>query len=248
MTALPCDDLAAVLAKAAVPVLILDTCTILDVVRAPIREQLGTHDIGAVHTLLARATAASPAVSFVITAQVLQEFQDNIHQVETDTHNALASAAARFAAILERIQALSPGDSIPRAVDLSSLGFPRRARHLATQIVQASSVLTDHPDDIVRAYRRVTLAKPPATKARQSVKDCLIAENTLRLAATLRSIGFFQNIVFATSNTKDYQQDHRSLHPELRAEFIAVSLEYAPNWSAARHDLDAPHASSPSPG
>ena len=138
------------------------------------------------------------------------------------------------------MQALSPDDCIPGAVDLSSLGFPNRGWHLAEQIVQASSVLSDHPDDIERAYRRVTLVQPPATKARQSIKDCHIAESCLRLAAALRSSGFSRNMVFTTSNARDYEQDHRNLHPALRADFDSVSLEYASNWSAARHELDRP--------
>ena len=143
------------------------------------------------------------------------------------------------------MHALSPGDCIPGAVDLLSLGFPQASRHLAEQIVLASSVLSDHPHDIEKAYRRVTLLKPPATKARQSMKDCHITESCLRLAATLRSAGFVRNMVFTTSNTNDYEQDHRSLHPALRADFDSVSLEYAPNWSGARHELDRRCTTSP---
>ncbi len=238
MTALACDDLAAEITRADVPVLLLDTCTILDVVRAPVRDQLGTHDIHAVHTLIGRAAGAEPTVSFVITALVLQEFREHIDEVETETGDALEKASDRLTAILRRMQALSPGDCIPGTVELASLGFPERGRQLADQIVQSSSVLDDHPDDILKAYRRVTLATPPATRARQSFKDCHITESYLRLAANLRSAGFARNMVFTSSNTKDYQQDHPSLHPTLRAEFDSACLEYSPNWSAARHELD----------
>lgn len=247
MTALACDDLAAEIARADVPVLLLDTCTILDVVRAPVRDQLGIHDIHAIHNLIGRATGAQPTVSFVITSQVLQEFEEHIDEVETETGNALEKTSDRFAAILRRMQALSPDDCIPGAVELVSLGFPGRGRKLADQIVQASSVLDDHPDDILKAYCRVTLATPPATRARQSVKDCHITESYLRLSANLRSAGFSRNMVFTSSNTKDYQQDHPSLHPALRAEFDSACLEYSPNWSAARHELDRRRAPSPVP-
>ena len=247
MTALACDDLMDRLARAHVPILVVDTCSILDVVRAPVRDQLRTHDIDALHALLGRAVGARPTVSFVITEEVVREFHTNIDAVEIETHDALKNAAHRFAAILERMHALSPGDHIPAAVNLSSLGFPQVGRHLAEQLVQASYVLSEHPADIERAYRRVTLAKPPATKARQSIKDCHITESCLRLAATLRSSGFSRNMVFTTSNTKDYEQGHRSLHPELRADFDSVSLEYAPNWSAARYEIDRHRTPSPAP-
>ena len=247
MTALACDELAAEITRADVPVLLLDTCTILDVVRAPIRDQLRTHDIHAVHTLIGRATGAQPTVIFVITAQVLQEFREHIDEVETETGDALEKTSDRLVAILRRMQAMSPDDRIPGAVELASLGFPERGRQLAAQIVQSSSVLDDHPDDILNAYRRVRLATPPATRARQSVKDCHITESFLRLAANLRSAGFSRNMVFTSSNTKDYQQDHPSLHPALRTEFDSACLEYSPNWSAARHELDRRRAPSPGP-
>ena len=238
MTVLPCDDLAAELTRADVPVLLLDTCTILDVVRAPVRDQLGTHDIDAVHALIGCAAAAPPTVSFVITAHALEEFREHVDAVETETHDALEKAVDRSAAILARMQALSPDDYIPGAIDLLSLGFPKRGRHLAEHIVQASFVLNDDPGEVIKAWDRVKLAKPPATKAKQSIKDCLIVESCLRLATTLRSGGFSRNIVFATSNTRDYQQHHPSLHPVLRVDFASVCLEYSPNWSAARHELD----------
>ena len=247
MTALACDDLVAKITRADVPVLLLDTCTILDVVRAPIRDQLRTHDIHAVHTLIGRAAGAKPAVSFVITAEVLREFREHIDEVETETGDALEKASDRLTAILRRMQALSPDDCIPRAVELASLGFPERGRQLADQIVQSSSVLDDHPDDILKAYCRVTLATPPATRATQSIKDCHITESYLRLAANLRAAGFSRNMVFTSSNTKDYQQDHPSLHPALRTEFDSACLEYSPNWSAARHELDRRRTPSPAP-
>lgn len=237
MPELSCDDLAARLATADTPVLLLDTCTILDVVRAPVRNQLSVHDIQAVHTLIGRTAEAPPTVSFVITEQVLQEFREHIEAVETEALNALKKAANEFTGILKRIRALCPGDCIPGAVDLLSLRSPQKGRMLSEEIVQTSVILTDR-DLRAKAFDRVALTRPPSRKANQSVKDCLIAESYLRLAATLHTGGFARNVVFATSNIHDYQQGHSSLHPELRTEFNSVCLGYAPSWAAARHELD----------
>ena len=238
MADLSCDGLAAKLSEANLPILLLDTCAILDVVRTPVRNQLCTHDIDAIHTLIFQAMRKPPEVSFVISQQVVLEFQEHIDRVETETRDLLRKAGEEFAAILERIQALSPCSSIPAPVDLLSLGFPNQGRNLAEQIVRASSVLTDDPNAVLRAWNRVRLAKPPATRSKQSIKDCVITENCLSLASSLRTFGFSRNMVFTTSNLRDYEQSHTSLHPELRLDFDSVSLEYAPNWSAARHEID----------
>ena len=239
MAVLSCDDTAARLARTDAPVLLLDTCSILDVVRSPVLDKLGVHDIDAVHILIDRAVGMRSDIALVITEHVHREFEENVDTVERYTHTEIEKASDCFSEMVKRVQALSPDASIPGAVDLLPLGFPERGRRLAETVVEASLVLADHQDEIVKAFDRVRFARPPATKAKQSVKDCLIAESYLRLAATLRVGGFARNMVFTTSNTQDFQQGHPSLHPELRAEFHSVRLEYSPSWSATRHELDA---------
>ena len=238
MTALFYDNLAVQIINTDSPLLLLDTCMILDIVRAPIREQIGVHDIEAVHTVIERATQAPHKVSLVIVEQVNNEFLENIDAVEKETRNELQKTQDRFMGSLKRMEALSSANHIPSNIDLSSLGFPEKGRQLAEQIVQTSTILEFHDDEAVKAVNRVNRAKPPATQAKQSVKDCLITESYLRLASVLCKTGFSHNMVFATSNTKDYQQDHKNLHPDLRTEFDAVRLEYSPSWSAARYELD----------
>ena len=238
MTTLSCDDVVARLVSDDAPVLLLDTCIILDIVRAPIREPIGVHDIKAIRALLTRMTQTPSAVSFVITEQVKHEFLENIDAVEKETLAELRKAEKTFKGILARMAALSPVHSIPSGIDLLSLGFPERGRQLAERIVKKSIVLKNSNDDKVNAVDRVRRAKPPARRGKESVKDCLITESYLRLARSLQSVGFFRNVVFATSNTKDYQQGQRNLHPALRMEFSAVGLEYSPCWSAARHELE----------
>ena len=238
MTALSYKNLAVQVINTGSPLLLLDSCMILDIVRAPIREQMGVHDIEAVHTLVERATHVPHQVSLVIAEQVNNEFLENIDAVENETRNELQKTQSRLIGILERMGALSSTNHIPSNIDLLSLGFPEKARQLAQQIVQTSTILESHDDEAVKAIHRVNRAKPPATQARQSVKDCLITESYLRLADVLCETGFSHNMVFATSNTKDYQQGHKSLHPDLKTEFDAVRLEYSSSWSASRYELD----------
>jgi PIN domain len=240
MTALNHVDVAAQLVTADVPVLLLDTCFILDIVRAPIRDNFGVHDIDAVSTLLERLLKTPPGVSLVITELVKHEFFEHIDEIESKTLKALNSLTEQVASILERMAALSPGQDIPRGIDLQSLGFPANSRRLAEKIFHMSTVLADHIDERNKASDRVIFVKPPATKATQSFKDCLITESYLSLASALQKIGFCRKTVFATSNTSDYQQGGRDLHPDLRTEFSAVGLEYARSWSAARYELDRP--------
>lgn len=237
MIALPCEDLAVQVMDAKVPLLLLDTCIILDIVRVPIREQMKIHDIKAVHTVIERAVQVPPGISVVISEQVKQEFLENIDKVEDEMNAELQKVQDRLKGINERITALSSTNINSKDNDMS-LASPVQGRQIAEEIIQTSTILAANDDDMKKAGHRTISAKPPAAKGKESYKDCLIIESYLRLAGTLCRKGFSQNMVYVTSNSEDYQQDHSSLHPALRTEFEAVRLEYSPKWSAARYELD----------
>ena len=237
------NDLAVQIKKTVTPVLLLDTCSILDIVRAPTREQVSVHDIKAVHSLLDRATGSTRQVSLVVTQQVIKEFEEHLDDVARDCCKAIRKASDSHAGILERIRALSLSNNLPGTVDLPSLGFPERSRCLAKQVIQASSVLKDRDDRelLDNASFRSIEGRPPAKKGKDSIKDCLIIESYFRLARAVQDNKFSCKMVFITSNKHDYEQDHRYLHPDLREEFNLVGLDYSPNWSAARYEIDNGH-------
>ena len=89
-----------------------------------------------------------------------------------------------------------------------------------------------------RAFLRLNQARAPARKGKDSMKDCVVIETYLDVAARLRAAGLKSKIVFASSNTKDYTGDtRRALRPDLAEEFALLEMEYAPNLAAARHLL-----------
>ena len=230
MTALSYEELAVQVKKADSPLLFLDTCFILDIVRAPIRKQIGVQHIEAARTVNSLATQTPPRVSLVISEHVGLEFLNKIDKVEEETNNELRQVTG----IHERMGVLSSANDTPSKIELSSFDF----RQLAEHIVQASNILATHHDEIIKAYYRANLlVKPPAKKGKESQNDCLIIESYLRLAGVLYEAGFSHNMVFATSNINDYEQGHKKLHPVLRTEFEAVKLEYTSSWLAARHEI-----------
>ena len=234
------NDLAVQITETGAPVLLLDTCSILDIVRAPIREQIRVHDIKAIHTLLGRATGSSRQISLVVTEQVVTEFHEHLDDVAQECRRAIEKASDSHVRILERMEALSPSSPFPQTVDLLSLGFPERSQYLAEQVIQASSVLRDRDDQklLANASSRVIEERPPAKKGKDSIKDCLIIESYFRLARAFQNNKFFCKMVFLTSNKHDYEQNYRYLHPDLREEFNSVGLNYSPNWPAARYEID----------
>ena len=73
------------------PVLLLDTCSLLDLVRAPIRKEVGIQDISAAHELLDRAQPNPAQISILIDEQVQTEFSQHINEVVEETEKELSN-------------------------------------------------------------------------------------------------------------------------------------------------------------
>lgn len=238
MTALPCQNVVAKIVATDTPVLFLDTCSLLDIVRVPVRQQASIQDIEAIHLLLARAEATPSTLSIIVDEQVHREITDHLNDVTEETKRDLKKKTENLQGVLERMAALAPNDSIPTAIDLLALDFPQRGKDIANRFLTRCLLVEDSDQETLKAVARVQKATPPATRAKQSVKDCVIVETYIRVAAEMNGGGFERNKVFLSSNTKDYHQEHSSLHPSLRSEFNTVSLEFSPCWAAARYELD----------
>lgn len=219
-------------------VLFLDTCLLLDVVRAPVRENIGSHDVHAILTLNARRNASMSSLQFAVTQQVKDEYAEHVGAIEAETARSLEKTVQQTNKMLASIAAFDTGTGLPNQMTIPSQAVAKAVRTVADGILNSCLVVPHNITDSHAALGRVQQARPPATRAKQSVKDCLIIEGVLRHVALERTSGRAQRIVFASSNTADYHQGHGSLHPALRAEFDACDLGFAPSWSAARYEID----------
>ncbi len=87
-----------------------------------------------------------------------------------------------------------------------------------------------------RASKRASLGLSPAKKGKESLNDCLIFEAYIELAGQLRSEGIQAQMVFISSNTKEYREPNkRILKADIGEDLAKVSLEYAANFGEAKH-------------
>ena len=83
--------------------------------------------------------------------------------------------------------------------------------------------------------RRVTQARTPARRGKQSIKDCVILETYLEHIQLLRNAGRNAPAIFVSSNTQDYASENRTtIKDDIKSEFQALNLRFAPNMGAAR--------------
>ena len=216
------------------PVLCVDTCTVLDVVRDITRETVTTGDVNAGFALLSMAEEGSDLI-VLMAEQVTLEIASNVASVEQEAQAALQKFLAQAQRIHDVAMAFgAQGNFQVRHLD----GHVGRAQPVLDRWKQVA-LLVPHNDGVAsRAFRRVNEPRTPARRGKESMKDCVIVEAYIEVASQLRAAGMTAPIVFASSNTKEYfAPNTRHLQGDIAQDLGAVGIEFAPNFSAAKHNL-----------
>jgi hypothetical protein len=229
-------DVAAAAARiklAVAPVVILDTCVLLDVVRAPLRNAAG--NVEAATEVLAGARRNPPTVYPVIACPTPTEWDDHIDEAVQDCENAVNSVGAVSASCaFVGLPALAP---LPAG--LATL--PDRLKALSRNLLDASILLDKDGAALSRAIDRIINGLKPARKGGQGAKDAAILEHAVSLIDALLVGGFAERRVFVSSNTGDFATAKTTaIHPEIRPVFdpprdihYFVSLSASVTWLKA---------------
>ncbi|RTF40774.1 PIN domain-containing protein [Serratia marcescens] len=216
------------------PILFLDTCSFLDIIRDITRETVTKSNVEASFHLLKKAEE-DQGIIVLMAEQVMHELNDNESHVENEANRSLVKFKS---------QAI-------RVNDVASLFGSRNnldVGHLDTHVVRAKSILKRWKDVSYlipqvesipqRAFLRVMSARTPSRKGKESMKDCVVTESYLDIAAKLRILGLTSPIVFTSSNTKDYYSPNATqLSDDINDDFKEFNIDYAPNFGAAKYLL-----------
>jgi hypothetical protein len=215
------------------PVLFLDTCILLDVVRAPLRSK---PDEVRVAQLLLTSVQKNPKTIHLLVANPVQaEWDAHIQERENECSTAV-NACNAVTAICGHL-ALPAVAAVPARV----LEMPTLLRRLSTELL-AACVAIDHDGlalaravDRIIAYRHPV--KPPHSKG---AKDSVILEHAVETTDQLRRAGFADNCIFVSSNTSDFANPgSTNVHAKLAASFSPVNLRYAASLAEAENVLTA---------
>ncbi len=210
-----------------IPVLYLDTCVVLDILRDPARSDVRVHDHESSLALL--STAQSGTVLEVLAAeQASLEFRENVEQVQREARRSLVRRMRE----IRKLNELSALYGRSRPIDLAHWSnHDKRARKEAERRLQVSATLRETSDAVPNSFLRLNQARSPARRGKQFMKDCVILETCLEHLRSLRQKGRTATALFVSSNTSDCAADDKAT---IKDEFESLSLEYAPSMGAAR--------------
>ena len=224
---------AALIKLAVAPVIFLDTCVLLDVVRAPLRNAAG--NVEAATELLTGATRKPPTVYLVIACPTPTEWGAHIDEAVQECENAVNSVGAVSASCtFVGLPALGP---LPAG--LATL--PDRLKTLSKKLLDASIILDKDGDALSRALDRLINARRPTREGGQGGKDAAILEHAISLVDALLVGGFAGRRMFVSSNIRDFAtRKTTAIHPQIRPDFdpprdirYFVSLSAAVRWLKA---------------
>ncbi len=201
-------SLSELIAGAGIPVLFVDTCTLLDMPRLALpkvsrkdaaklsRELLSTRE------LLSMVLGSTPSCGLVISSLVRKEWEDNIEKVVLEVTTHLERLDQHSAAFHDACLSLEIPLGFGRAQYASS-GLVESLHDLSRQLLNAAMSIDVHEESRARAGHRV-LAKIPPAAIKQEWKDCVILEEYLSVCRALKDMGSNGKRVFCTSNKIDY--------------------------------------------
>lgn len=217
------------------PVLCSDTCTVLDLMRDPTRENVLAHERQAALDLLT-AMEFGPNLVGLLADQVVFEFSENANTVESEAREALE----RLKHKLQRLDTVAAVYGGSGSANISHLDdHIAQARAIVDRWISASTKVEQGSDIASRAFLRLNQVRTPAKRGKDSMKDCVVIETYMDFVAQLRMSGLISPVVFISSNIKDYAEETKTaLKADLSAEFKKLNLIFAPNFAAAKHQLE----------
>jgi len=222
------------LANLNLPILCLDTCCFLDVIRDITKESVthGNSESG-IHLLV--RTEEGKSLIVLMAEQVSKEMSANEGNVRNEANVALKKFRAQATRINE-VAALFCGNGSLQLTHLDN--HIDRASDILDRWKDVSYLVPQSDNIPSLAYSRVMEPRTPSRQGKDSFKDCVVIETYLDIASKLRIAGLSSTIVFASSNTKDYYSIGKSQLPEdIAGDFNKYSIFYAPNFGAARYML-----------
>ncbi|POD96799.1 hypothetical protein BV924_02655 [Pectobacterium odoriferum] len=220
------------LASLNLPVLCLDTCVFLDLIRDVTRDSILVHNIKAGVDLLSKAEANN-SVIVLMAEQVKLELSDNEQSVEDE----LTTSLSRFKSRVKKVSDIVSAFGFNGELSIDNLdGHVSRAKNILERWKRISYLVPQNTAIVNSAYRRVSLSITPARKGKDSMKDCVVTETYLDISRELRELGLTAPIVFSSSNTKDYFISNK-LADDLATDFSRYGIQYSTGLGEAKHLL-----------
>lgn len=229
---IPPEDAARLIVQTDGPVVYIDTCSILDLIRGQRDAFNGEQAEAAVYLI---DLAEAQKLSIALPQQVMTEFADHIADIRKNGERSIDNIGAKVTQIFATMHAY--GSAVQAMPQMSGVGYVAAADAVINRLMAVSVVSTTTPEANNKAMQRVVDGRAPAASAKQSAKDCLVMESVIETLSIARATGFTAPAYFLSANIAEYgDETRRVLHADLVPEFTALNMNFAKNYLELRFD------------
>lgn len=197
----------------ALPVLFIDTCIFLDIIRTPVRDTIKADTISKAKTLLNLST--NKEIWLVTSKTVQDEWYGNVAAVVEEVEREILKLEQKRIHFLSAAKA-STGSQFVHGQNLNALNLEQELKSLSEAFLAECMIIKPQDSHMVQAMNRVKQNRPPAKRGKAEAKDCEIYETFLHLCKDLRGNSFEEKLLFVSSNTHEYSDSNSGgIQPEL---------------------------------
>ena len=239
MTITIADAVDGILAKPSVPVILIDTCSFIDLFRRdPARYQprVTVQEIQAAADLVELMNVSPDAAHLLLPELIPREYSDHADREEATFRNWTLFHDQNQDWLAEA--SLSVALALPQPLLIHPFGLAARLRNLADDLLGKFKVLDRDQGCLDRAVNRLINKSRPSHK--KEVKDSMNLEQCLELSRQLQNAGFTRSRIWVSSNINDFAgQSGTQIHPDLELDFTTAGLKYFTSLQAALGHLRA---------
>jgi hypothetical protein len=234
MTISIADAVVLILAQAPAPVILIDTCSFVDLFRRDERRwqpRVVAQEINAAADLLELVTNFPDKAHLLVPELIPTEYADHANQEEVLFRGWTAFHDENQVWLFDASASVALPLAVPQPIHHHNLAA--KLRELADNLLGKARVLERDQECLDRAVTRLIKKTRPSHK--KEMKDSMNLEQCLELSRRLQSRGFPRSRVWVSSNTKDFAQEPTSsqLHADLQGDFTAAGLKYFTSLRAA---------------
>ena len=198
------------------PLLVVDTCSVLDVTRSLYRPEAPTRSLGMGKMAVRASTSRPPKLHIILFDEIEHELRRNLPGEIARLRTQMIKLSAAGDVSLSKLSRLWWRYCV-RKTEGSLSAFPDTWKEAGHRVSLEAAC-------VPRAKTRLAAGIKPGRRGSANLGDCLITEQLLELTTQLRSAGFAREILFVSSNAKDYGAS--TLKAPLNIQFSSLMIDF----------------------
>ena len=225
------EDISQRISNSSAPVLFIDTCIFLDILRSIFRDNIHVDAIAAALSLIKMSESDPTKVWLLTNETVHAEWGDNIVNVKQELKKEVKALERKREKLVIAANVILKIEHT-YGQKMTSINLHGHLENLSRNLLSHCLITEQDYNHCAMGMQRSIKCLPPAKKGKSEPKDCVIFEAFLDVSEKVRKLGYRKEIYFVTSNSNDYGKANNPFIIEELKRIGATLIDNLP-WALA---------------